>query len=178
LKKLVKNKEDLDKSEQKKKKEEEKTSGDTQNKEKETPIISSTDDDFYKKILEGLGAPITDENLKFLYGWRQAEKGTAKNNPFNTTFSLTKDTNMSDYNSAKVKNYSKPEYGIEATVKTLQSTKYDYSCIVNGLKNNIGAKKISECPALDMWGTGDLVAKVIDGYDSGASFKNPPIVRT
>lgn len=196
LKKLVKAKEDSKKSEEEKK-EDEKVTGDTKTKQSETPIVTSTDDDFYKKILEGLGAPITNENMKFLYAWRQSEKGGAKNNPFNTTYPLDKDTQICIYNCLKdgkgvkptdcktcpegtkpgVKSYSKPEYGIEATIKTLQSKRYDYSCITNGLKNNIGAKKISECPAMDRWGTGDLVGKVIDGYEAGADFKNPPIVR-
>jgi hypothetical protein len=51
-----------------------------------TPLTkTTTDDEFYKSILKGIGAPITDENMKFFYAWRQAEGGKARNNPFNTT---------------------------------------------------------------------------------------------
>jgi hypothetical protein len=66
---------------------------------------------------------------------------------------------MSDYNKVGVKNYSTPNYGIEATVKTLLLPYY--TCITNGLKNDIGSDKLSKCESLKTWGTGDLVAKVL-----------------
>jgi len=122
-------------------------------------INVGNDKEFYETILTGIGAPITEENLKFFYAWRKGEGGKATNNPFNTTFKLSKDSNMSDYNKAGVKNYSTPNYGIEATVKTLQLPYY--TCITDGLKNDIGADKISKCESLKTWGTGDLVAKVL-----------------
>jgi peptidoglycan hydrolase-like protein with peptidoglycan-binding domain len=123
-------------------------------------INVGSDKDFYTSILEGIGAPVTDENLKFLYAWRRAEGGKATNNPFNTTYRLSKDSNMTNYNRVGVKNYSTPYYGIEATVKTL-NLKY-YTCIVDGLKNDIGANNISRCQSLKTWGTGDLVSKVLN----------------
>ena len=70
---------------------------------------------------------------------------------------------MSDYNKVGVKNYSTPNYGIEATVKTLL-LRY-YTCIVDGLKNDIGADKISKCESLKTWGTGDLVSRVLSKGD-------------
>jgi|688.fasta_scaffold03660_22 peptidoglycan hydrolase-like protein with peptidoglycan-binding domain len=118
------------------------------------------DKQFYEEILKGIGATSTEGNLKFLYAWRQAEGGKATNNPFNTTFSLKKDTGMTNYNNVGVKNYSTPQYGLEATVKTLLSGRY--SCIVDGLKNDLGAEEISKCSSLKTWGTGDLVSKVIN----------------
>jgi len=126
-------------------------------------INVGNDNDFYKSILTGIGAPITDENLKFFYAWRKAEGGKATNNPFNTTLKLNKDSEKTDYNDAGVKNYSTPNYGIEATVKTLLLSYY--TCIVDGLKNDIGSSKISECESLKTWGTGDLVAKVLSRGD-------------
>jgi len=140
------------------------------------PIITQipqSDDDFYSSILEGIGAPVTDENLKFFYAWRQAEGGSAKNNPFNTTYKLAKDQDMTNYNSVGVKNYSSPLYGIEATIKTLKLSYY--TCIVDGLKNDVGASEISKCPALEKWGTGRLVQKVVDSYDSGSAMRPKPI---
>ena len=138
----------------------------------EKPITSKIsdvkDEDFYKKLLQKLGAQSTDENLKFLYAWRQSEGKAGKYNPFNTTQPMPGATN---FNSVGVKNYASMDDGLNATIKTLNNGRYN--CIVNGLKNNIGAKKITQdCSnELKTWGTGDLIAKVISGYDSGASPK-------
>jgi peptidoglycan hydrolase-like protein with peptidoglycan-binding domain len=126
-------------------------------------INVGNDKDFYTAILTGVGAPITDENLKFFYAWRKGEGGKATNNPFNTTFKLSKDSGISNYNSAGVKNYSTPNYGIEATVKSLLLPYY--TCIVDGLKSDIGSDKLSKCESLKTWGTGDLVAKVLSTDD-------------
>jgi LAS superfamily LD-carboxypeptidase LdcB/peptidoglycan hydrolase-like protein with peptidoglycan-binding domain len=124
--------------------------------------ISKNDKEFYGNILKGIGAPITEENLKFFYAWRAAEGGKAKNNPFNTTQGIKDDPGISVYgkNKAGVKNYSTSEFGIKATIKTLLNGRYP--CIVDGLKNDIGAEKISECfDNLETWGTGELVDNVI-----------------
>jgi hypothetical protein len=126
-------------------------------------INVGNDKDFYTAILTGVGAPITEENLKFFYAWRKGEGGKSTNNPFNTTFKLSKDSGMSDYNKVGVKNYSTPNYGIEATVKTLLLPYY--TCITNGLKNDIGSDKLSKCESLKTWGTEDLVAKVLSKDD-------------
>jgi len=132
-----------------------------------------TDDEFYNKLLEELGAPKSDENLKFLQAWRQSEGKAGKYNPFNTTQPMLGTTN---FNSVGVKNYTSIDDGFKATIKTLKNGRYN--CIVNGLKNDIGAKKIStDCISdLKTWGTGDLVAKVIKGYESGASPKISSLV--
>lgn len=156
------------KSLEKPKSEQKKSSSET----KRITQISRSDKQFYENILKGIGAPITEENLKFFYAWRTAEGGTAKNNPFNTTQGMKDDPGISIYgkNKAGVKNYSTAEFGIEATVKTLLNGRY--SCIVDGLKNDIGAEKISECfDNLETWGTGDLVNKVI----KSGSIRNIPI---
>jgi hypothetical protein len=70
-----------------------------------------------------------------------------------------------------VKNYLTIDDGMDATLKTLKNGRYN--CIVNGLKNNIGAKKISgNCISdLKTWGTGDLVAKVVTSYEKGSEPK-------
>jgi hypothetical protein len=39
------------------------------------------------------------------------------------------------------------------------------------LVNNIGASNVAQCESLKTWGTGNLVSKVIAGYDSGSSPK-------
>jgi hypothetical protein len=125
-----------------------------------------TDINFYKKLLENLGAPESEENLKFLYAWRQSEGSGGKYNPFNTTWDLPGSTNA---NSVGVKNYKSLEDGMKATIKTLRNGLY--TCIVDGLVNDIGAAEIAKCESLKTWGTGTLVAKVVDGYERGASPK-------
>ena len=129
-------------------------------------VDNLADKNFYAKLLENLGAPISDENMKFMYAWRQAEGKGGIYNPFNTTWNLPNSTTM---NSAGVRNYASLEDGMVATIKTLKNSRYD--CIVNGLKNDIGASNIATCESLKTWGTGDLVAKVVNSYNNGASPK-------
>jgi len=124
-------------------------------------VIVSKDEDFYNAILDGIGAPKSSSNMRFLLAWRQAEGGKAKNNPFNTTQRMKKDPNISNYNYVGVKNYSTPQIGIEATVKTLLNGRY--GCIVDGLKQEKDPKEIAQCDSLSTWGTRDLVYKVLVG---------------
>lgn len=139
--------------------------------------VKSDDDDFYKDILIGIDAPITDENMLFLYGWRQSEHTKAKNNPFATTKSGFGGTKFGD-NPAGVKDYPTKEDGVKATIATLKNGYYD--CIVNGLKNNIGAKEISQkCNSdLKTWGTHatePLITKVLNGWEKNGVQEPPPI---
>lgn len=145
--------------------------GGGENQNDDISFSSSSDDEMYKKILSGIGAPITKENMKFFYAWRQSEGAKSTYNPFNTTQPYN---NASKYNSVGVRNYKSESDGINATVKTLKNGRYD--CIVDGLKNNIGAKKIStKCLSqLKTWGTGGLIQKVL----SGRSLNPPPIQKT
>ena len=132
--------------------------------QKEIDTNNISDKNFYERLLVELGAPVTSENLKFLYAWRQAEGKGGRYNPFNTTWKLPGSTNM---NKVGVQHYESLEDGMIATLKTLRNGRY--SCIVDGLKNDIGASQISKCPSLKTWGTGDLVAKVVNNYERGAS---------
>jgi peptidoglycan hydrolase-like protein with peptidoglycan-binding domain len=137
------------------------------------PIISITGvtgENVYQKILESLGAPISEENMKFMIAWRQAEGSGGKFNPFNTTQNMSGAISI---NSHGVKSYRTLEDGIVATIKTLRNGRYN--CIVNGLVNDIGAENIARCESLKTWGTGDLVSRVIAGYNSGAKPKIKPI---
>jgi murein DD-endopeptidase MepM/ murein hydrolase activator NlpD len=124
------------------------------------------DKNFYAKILENLNAPVTDENMKFMYAWRQAEGKGGTYNPFNTSWDLPGSTVM---NSHGVRNYKSLEDGMIATVKTLKNPRY--RCIVNGLRDDIGAINVAKCESLKTWGTGDLVVKVVNGYNNGAKPK-------
>jgi peptidoglycan hydrolase-like protein with peptidoglycan-binding domain len=133
-------------------------------KNKEFSLTNISDQNFYQKLLQQLNAPLTDENLKFLYAWRQAEGKGGLNNPFNTTWKLPGSTSM---NKVGVQNYVSKEDGLLATLKTLNNGRYD--CIVSGLRNDIGASEIAKCSSLATWGTGDLVAKVVNSYEKGNS---------
>ena len=114
---------------------------------------------------------IVSSILKFLYALRQAEGGTANNNPFNTTWRLENSTNYGT-NSAKVQEYQTPQDGLKATCKTLKLGYY--TCIVDGLIDDIGAERIStECnSALKTWGThgsNPLITKILQSDNI-----NPP----
>ena len=129
-----------------------------------------TDNDFYKAILTGLGAPITPENLKFLYGWRQSEGHGGLYNPFNTTL---KKPGSTTFDKDGVQNYKTVQDGLSATIQTIEFPRY--KCIADGLKNNIGADKLASCDCLDTWGTTKaLVSQVVAGYNSG----HEPKIRT
>lgn len=137
---------------------------------KESFTGNLTDKNFYEKLLNELGAPVTDENLKFLYAWRQSEGKGGINNPFNTTL---KYGNYTNFNNVGVKNYSSKEEGLIATLKTLRNGRYN--CIIDGLKKDIGAENIANCSSLEVWGTGDLVSKVLKGYNKGYTPKISPL---
>lgn len=133
---------------------------------KEIDTGNITDKNFYERLLQEIGAPVTSENLKFLYAWRQAEGKGGRNNPFNTTWKLPGSTNM---NKVGVQHYLSKEDGMIATLKTLRNGRYN--CIVQGMKDDIGASEIAKCQSLKTWGTGDLVAKVVNSYERGSSPK-------
>lgn len=133
--------------------------------------LSLPDLNSYKKLLQKLDAPVTDENLKFLYAWRQAEGGGGRYNPFNTTLKTKNSTFFNYLNPQKtqgVQNYQSSQEGFDATYKTLQLK--PYKCIVDGLQKDKGALRIAyDCKnSLKTWGTGDLVAKVVNRYEKGA----------
>ena len=121
--------------------------------------IPEEDKIFYITILRGVGAPITPENMRFMAAWRQSEGANSRNNPFNTTYTLDKDKNMQTYGSHKIKHYSTPEYGMEATIKTLRSPKYE--CLIENLKRGDNAIETAKCPSIHTWGTGELLLKVL-----------------
>jgi hypothetical protein len=144
------------------------TSSDTKVSNSSLPTKTTPDDDFYKKVLSCVGAKPTKDNMSFMYAWRQAEGGKASNNPFNTTHKMPGSTKYQG-NTAGVQNYKNSEDGIQATCKTLNNGRYND--IVNGLKNDVGLFQLSRMKGLKTWGTGELLAKVADGYLKGSSPK-------
>ena len=152
---------------------------DSTESEESVPSITTSDDDFYKRVLKCLGAEPTKGNMSFMYAWRQAEGGSAKNNPFNTTLKLPGSTKYRN-NTHGVQNYKTYEDGVQATCKTLINgrDKYGYNKIIDGLKNNVGIAKLSDAVVNSKWGTTDLLKKVVQGYVAGNSPKPHPINQT
>ena len=62
------------------------------------------------------------ETLRLLDAWQRAEGGIAVWNPLNTTERYKGST---DYNGTGVQNYTKPTYGVIATVATLLNGNYN-----------------------------------------------------
>lgn len=129
-------------------------------------LQGGSDDAFYRAILEGIGAPVTNNNMAYLYAWRQAEGGKAAFNPFNTTQKAEGATN---YNSVGVKNYTSAEQGVAATVKTITNGRYE--SIINSLKMDKPPMETAEALVASPWGTSGLIKKVISGYEAGYSPK-------
>lgn len=137
---------------------------------KKIKIEPTSDLEFYKSVLAGIGAPVTDNNLAYLYAWRQSEGGKAAFNPFNTTQKAEGATN---YNKVGVKNYTSAEQGIAATIKTINNGRYE--SIISALRQDKPPMETAEALVASPWGTSSLIKKVISGYEAGYSPKPPPI---
>ena len=154
----------------------------TENKIINIEPLNTNDVSFYQSVLKGLGAPITPENLKLLVGWRQAEGGSAKHNPFNTTWNKP---NSDFYNCLSkdkqgkclvgVRNYATRADGIKATIDTLKNPVY--KSLIEQLQNgdSTAAEMARNQTVFKKWGTKDLIIKVIDGYNSGLKPTPKPI---
>jgi hypothetical protein len=114
---------------------------------------------FFDEIFDKLGVNRTEEKEKFFMAWRQAESGTAKFNPFNTTKTMNVD-GVTNYNSVGVKNYPDMSTGIMATVKTLKLPYYE-DLIEKLNDDSITAEELASTDDLNTWGTGGLVLKVL-----------------
>jgi len=121
-----------------------------------------TREGFAEAVLEELGAPITKRNLWTLVSWMQAEGGSARWNPLNTTQEMPGAT---DYNWVGVKNYESFAQGVEATVKTLNygadRDLYGYKPIRRRLKKNVWAYWTLRAVEGSIWGTGGLALRCL-----------------
>lgn len=132
-------------------------------------LTSEEDEEFYKAILQSLGVNETPEKIKFLKAWRQGEGGKALNNPFNTTKDMPGDSDTK-YNSVGVRNYPDRQMGLQATIDTLKLPAY--KTLIELLKrDDITASELADSSALNTWGSGDIVKKVIAGGKI-----NPPAI--
>ena len=115
---------------------------------------------FANKVTLGLGAKVTVHTRRALQAQMQAEGGSAKNNPFNTTMPMPGATN---FNSVGVKNYVNAEQGIQATIKTLKENGHGYEEIRKLLRANASAVQIVTAIGRSDWGTdSSLALEVLD----------------
>jgi len=160
--------------------------------------FTNQDTEVFKKILSGVGAPITPETMGFMYAWRQGESSLAVeekfycNNPFSTTWDSDpkgsrksgikpgdKDSTMySRTNSHHVRSYKTIETGIDSTVKTILS---HFQNIASALKTEgINCYQMaSKCSGnLDKWGTtGVAVKSICNGFLKGKTPNPRPLNR-
>lgn len=112
----------------------------------------------FEKILNGIGAPVSPENLRLLDAWSRAEGMPANaNNPLATTEGNTPGV-VGNHNSVGVKLYADEDTGAQATVKTLLNGRYDH--IVAAMRASdlsAAAIGIQNSP----WGTGGLVRQIL-----------------
>lgn len=110
-------------------------------------------------LVSSFGGHYDTEKDRFLKAWSQAEGGTAKWNPLNTTFRLPGSEN---YNSAGVQNYPAPTWGVYATGLTL--TEHDdaghlvYPKLLGHLQSSAGTyaaeQIVNDCAdEIRKWGT-------------------------
>ncbi len=142
-------------------------------------------------LLTGLGAPVSESNVKALNAWMRAEgKGfstslnRATYNPLNTTL---KRPGAVSFNSVGVKAYVSPEQGLEATISTLlgnRSEERGYAAIVNALKTDAGTSAVLSAINQSAWVHGEGKASnynfprggggpaIMQAMDSGAKTVN------
>lgn len=119
-------------------------------------VGSRDQDNFYTALLQRLGMPVSDENLRFMRAWNQGEGMDAGHfNPFATTQDFAGSRSL---NSVGVKAYSSLQDGVEATAQTLLNGRYQG--ILDGLANS-NAVQAAQGVANSPWGTGDLVLRVL-----------------
>lgn len=115
---------------------------------------------FMAAILAGIGAPNTEANRRALAAWAQAEGGSARWNPFNTTQTAPGATS---YNSIGVRNYPSLQAGIHATIQTLKNGYY--TGILGALRHGHDPLAVARAIGASPWGTsGQLMAQVLGGH--------------
>lgn len=111
-----------------------------------------------------LGLEPTKRRMWAWVSWMQAEGGSAKFNPLNTTQEMPGAT---DFNWVGVKNYVSFKQGVQATIKTLNyGARHDlfgYRPIRQDLVKNAWASKTLLDIERSEWGTGGLALKCLPG---------------
>lgn len=138
-------------------------------------------DAFGTVVLQELGAPVTDANLRRLSAWAQEEGTSATYNPFATK---QPEPGSTKFNSVGVQNYPTLQEGAAATVKTL--TNGLYSGVLAVLRNPdatdaqfaaaLGASPWSGGGAKGHAAYGNAIANILRVGPSPAASGSPQIV--
>jgi hypothetical protein len=122
------------------------------------------------QFLQGVGAPVTEANLKAITTWMNAEGGnwnnTAKYNPLNTTKPMPGATTMKG-SSAGVKSYTSWEQGLQANVSTLNLSYYKdvRSALMRGDDTEAVLQAVQNSP----WAAGHYGYKLASGGASSST---------
>jgi hypothetical protein len=122
------------------------------------------------KVLEGIGAPVTENNLRAMVSWMHAESSSNNNyqtwnNPLNTTRTAP---GSIPKNGVGVQEYVNEDQGVQATIETL---KLDfYKSIIEDFKNNAAPSETLKDITSSKWGTNTInnVTINVDGSGSAA----------
>lgn len=127
---------------------------------------------FFIAVLNKLGITPSEQAITFLITWSNFEgrrKGAPHGfNPLNTTYNLTADKGMTNYNKNAgypVKNYSTFEYGVTATANTLKLRYYTniIALLKSGLPLDLAYKTINVAKQIKTWGSITFAYKFVDG---------------
>ncbi len=111
--------------------------------------------EFAKALLSRLGMPQSDNNIQALVAVQKIEAGHSANsalfNPMNTMQPMpgARDAGLQVKG---IKAYSNWDEGLEATARTLQSTKFDYSGILKALARSAPPDETIKAWAKSPWG--------------------------
>lgn len=86
------------------------------------PAASKKQLSWQEQVLQGIGVPLSSQNVAFLNAWQAQEGTSAANNPLATTMPAANATPLPG-NTAGVKNYPDAATGIRATIDTLKKYK-------------------------------------------------------
>lgn len=136
-----------------------------------------TREQWAEAFLTGIRAPASKRNKLVIVSWIQAEGGTARWNPLNTTHDAPGAT---DYNSVGVKNYPTYAVGLQATIDTLNygadRHRFGYRIIRHRLRSGAGAIGTLRAIEKSEWGTGGLALACLPWVKARWSYyRNLPI---
>jgi len=118
-----------------------------------------TPKDFAKALLNGLNAPINDNNIQAIIAWEALEGGhysnDARYNPLNTTWKMPGSKNFNNLgNGVGVQSYVSWDQGLDATLKTIKMGLY--SKIIDKLMLSAPADDILSEVDKTPWGTHNM----------------------
>lgn len=125
--------------------------------------MGAVDEAFYGAVLKACDIPVDEGTLFACHAWQAMEGGTARYNPWNTTYPMPGD---SRYNSVGVRNYASKSDGISATAHTLRLHYYDHLRTVFKQSNPVDIGRAIDS---SVWGTHGVEAYVKQHWNGGGT---------